>query len=78
MNTRRFVIRSGQDLARTVAESRRERGLTQAQLAARAGVERTYLAKLEAGHVVQQVDRALALLRSLGVEVTAELHAEDV
>jgi transcriptional regulator with XRE-family HTH domain len=71
MPTRKFVIRSGADLGRTVAEARLARGLTQEQLAEETGVERTYLARLEAGHSVLLIDRALSVLRRLGVEVHA-------
>jgi transcriptional regulator with XRE-family HTH domain len=77
MRTREFAIRHGEDLGRTIAEARAERGLTQEQLATRTGIERTYLARLEAGHVVQQVERALTLLRTLGVTITARLDGDD-
>jgi transcriptional regulator with XRE-family HTH domain len=73
MPTRRFLVRTGADLGRTIAEARLERGLTQAQLARRARIDRTYLARLEAGHTVQQVDRALDLLRVLGIELLATM-----
>jgi len=77
MSTRQYVIRSGEDLGRTVAEARLVRRMTQEQLADETGVERTYLARLEAGHSVQLIDRALTLLRHLGVEVHATQDIGD-
>lgn len=77
MSTRSFAIRSGRDLGATIAEARRERGLTQEQLADEIGLERTYLARLEAGKSVQLLDRALRALRQLGVEVTATQEVDD-
>jgi transcriptional regulator with XRE-family HTH domain len=48
---------------------RRAAGLTQAQLAARAGVSRQLVAAVEAGHNVPAVDAALGLARALGATV---------
>ncbi|WP_230208866.1 helix-turn-helix transcriptional regulator [Nostocoides sp. HKS02] len=70
---RQMLVRSGADLGAAVAEARRLRGQTQDQLAAAAGVERSYLAKLEAGASVLLLDRALKLLRRLGAEVVVQL-----
>ena len=70
---REIEIRRAEDLGLAVAESRLSRGLTQAQLAEEAGIERTYLAKLESGLNTILVDRALRLLRRLGARVVVEL-----
>lgn len=75
MSTPRYLIRSPQDLGRTLAEARNFRGLTQEQLARRTKVERTYVAKLEAGHTVLQVERLISQLRELGVELHATQEA---
>lgn len=56
---------------------RAARGLTQQELARDAGVERTYLARLEAGATVLLLDRALRILRRLGATVTITLPADD-
>lgn len=77
MSTRRYVIRSPEDLGRMLAEARLYRGLTQEQLASRANVGRTYLARLEAGNTVLQVERLLAMLRDLGVELHATQGPAD-
>lgn len=76
MSTRRFVVRSGADIGRTIAEARRDRGLTQADLAGKTCIERTYLARVEAGHSTIQLDRVLDLLGALGVVVTATLDID--
>ena len=74
--TQPFVVRSGSDLGAAVAEARRRAGLTQQELAERVDLDRTYLARLEAGGSVQLLDRALLLLRRLGAEVTVQLPAD--
>jgi transcriptional regulator with XRE-family HTH domain len=42
-------------------------------LAAASGVERSYLARMEAGLTVVLLDRALRVLRRLGADVVVEL-----
>lgn len=56
-------------------------GLTQAELAARAGVSRQLVASVEAGHNTPAVDAALGLARALGTtveELFAPAHGEVV
>lgn len=77
MSTRRYLIRSPEDLGRTLAEARHFRGLTQEQLARRAKVQRTYIAKLEAGNTVLQIERLMSMLRELGVELYATQESAD-
>ena len=67
------TVRSPADLGAAIALARKQRGLSQEQLAATAGVERSYLARLESGKSVLLVERALRLLRRLGAEVTVTL-----
>src|ERR1700678_1515341 len=50
-------------------DRRLECGLTQAELAARAGVSRQLVAAVEAGHNTPAVDAALGLARALGSTV---------
>jgi transcriptional regulator with XRE-family HTH domain len=66
-------IRRPQDLGLAVSEARRVAGLTQAQLSDDSGVERTYLAKLEAGLSTLLLERAIRLLRRLGARLVVEL-----
>jgi len=73
---RTWLIRSSADLGRAIADVRLERGLTQDSLAETVGVDRTYLARLEAGASVILLDRALRILRRLGAEVTVTLPQE--
>ena len=72
-NPRRWTVRAGTDLGRAVAGVRAEHGLTQQELATIAGLDRTYLARLEAGASVQFIERALRALRRMGAEVTVTL-----
>lgn len=74
---RQWSIRSGADLGRAVAGVRSERGMTQAELARLAGLDRTYLARIEAGASVQLVDRALRALRRMGATITVTFEPEQ-
>jgi transcriptional regulator with XRE-family HTH domain len=69
----RIEVRRAEDLGLAVSEARRALGMTQAQLAEGSGVERTYLAKLEAGLSTLLLDRSLRLLRRLGARLVVEL-----
>jgi transcriptional regulator with XRE-family HTH domain len=73
MSTQAYQIRSGSDLGRVVRDARADRGLTQQQVVDQLEVnfDRTRLARIEAGEGFQSLDRALNLLRRLGVEVVA-------
>lgn len=70
---RTFAVRTGRDLSRAVREARVTAGLTQEQLAQQAGLDRTYLAKMEAGLTVVLLDRIVRTLRHLGAEITVRL-----
>jgi transcriptional regulator with XRE-family HTH domain len=61
-----------------VSEARHARGLTQAQLAEQSGVERTYLAKLEAGLNTLLLDRSLRLLGRLGARLVVEIPGDVI
>ncbi|MFN0026799.1 MAG: helix-turn-helix transcriptional regulator [Acidimicrobiales bacterium] len=73
MSTRTYRVRSGADLGRVVRDARAEQGLTQQQVVDQLGLsfDRTRLARIEAGEGFQSLDRALSVLRRLGVEVIA-------
>lgn len=66
---RLYAVRRGSDLGAAVAEARRARGLTQAELAAQLGVDRTYVAAIERGRSNRLMDHLLRALRRLGAEV---------
>jgi transcriptional regulator with XRE-family HTH domain len=76
MTQRTFVARTGGDLGQAIAEIRRARGLTQRELSAALGIERTRITKLESGArstiVLEQLMRAL---RRLGATVTITFDA---
>lgn len=72
-----WVVRSPADLGRALAGIRAVRQLRQEDLATRAGIDRTYLAKLEAGASSIQLERALRALRRMGATVTITLAQSD-
>lgn len=74
---REWTIRSADDLGRAIAGVRDSRGLTQQKLSDRAGVERSYLARLETGASTLAIERALRLLRRMGATVTVTLREGD-
>lgn len=67
--SRPFRARSAQDLGVAVKHFRTLAGLSQAELAARVGLHRTYLTDLERGHVTEALERVMTLFRELGVRV---------
>lgn len=73
---RTWSVRSSADLGRAIAGARRARGLTQAELAESAGINRSYLAELEGGASTLLLERALRALRRLDATVTVTLPAE--
>lgn len=77
MATRTWNVRSTADMGRAIAEIRRERDLTQAELAAEGGLSRHWLAKLETGHSTPVLDHLLRLLRRLGATVTITFGDTD-
>jgi transcriptional regulator with XRE-family HTH domain len=79
MSTQTYRVRSGADLGRVLRDVRSERGLTQQEVIDQLGLsfDRTRLARLEAGEGLASLDRALSVLRRLGVEVTATAMATE-
>ena len=71
--TRTFIVRTGADLGRAVREARLSSSLTQEQLAQQAGIDRSYLAKIESGLSVVLLDRIVRLLRRLGADVVVTI-----
>ena len=58
----KYETRAPEDLGAAVAEFRAVRGLTQAELAERTGLHRTYLSGVESGVVPEYVRRYFTLL----------------
>jgi transcriptional regulator with XRE-family HTH domain len=73
MHTQHYRVRSGEDLGRVLRDARSARQLTQQQMVDRfeLGFDRTRLARIEAGEGFQSLNRALSVLRRLGIEVYA-------
>jgi Helix-turn-helix. len=67
-----FRVYTPASLGAAVRHYRREAGLSQAELAERAGLNRTYLSDLERGKETEHVKRLLRLLRQLDVRMTLE------
>jgi ribosome-binding protein aMBF1 (putative translation factor) len=79
MSTQTYRESSGADLGRVVRDARSERGLTQQQVIEQLGLnfDRSRLARIEAGEGFQSLDRALSVLRRLGVEMIAIIPTTD-
>lgn len=67
-----FRIYTPASLGQAIRHYRHQSGLTQAELADRVGLDRTYLSRLESGGETQQLRRILAILRELGVKASLE------
>lgn len=67
-----FRIYAPASLGDAIRHYRTEAGLTQAQLAEMAGLQRSYLSELESGKETEQVKRVLRVLRQLGVRMTLD------
>lgn len=70
---RRWVVRSGADIGRAIADMRAARNLTQEDLAGKTGITRAYIAKLETGRSVSLLEHLLRILRRLGATVTISM-----
>ncbi len=70
-----FRVYSAGSIGAAIRHYRTEAGLTQAELAERCGITRTYLSGLEQGSETEQLKRILAILSALGVR--ASLRHED-
>ena len=57
------------ELGGALARARRDAGLTQQELADRAGFDRAYLSRMESGLATEQVQRLFLVLRALHLEL---------
>ena len=73
---RPFRVNDARSLGTALRQYRKEAGLTQAQLADIAGIERSYLSRLENGLETEQLRRLLAILSKLGLRITIERRDE--
>jgi transcriptional regulator with XRE-family HTH domain len=67
-----FRIYTPASLGAAIKHYREEAGISQAELAARSGLNRTYLSELERGKETEQLRRLLRVLRQLGVRMTLQ------
>jgi transcriptional regulator with XRE-family HTH domain len=67
-----YRIYTAEALGAAIRHYRNEAGLSQADLAERSGLNRTYLSNLESGKETEQVRRILRVLRQLGVRMTLD------
>jgi transcriptional regulator with XRE-family HTH domain len=69
---RPFRLYSASSIGPAIRHYRKQAGLTQAQLADMAGLNRSYVAELERGKETEQLRRILRLLKLLGVRTTLQ------
>lgn len=67
-----YRVYTPESLGAAIRHYRTEAGLSQAQLAEKAGLNRTYLSNLESGKETEQIRRILRVLRQLGVRMTLD------
>ena len=67
-----YRVYNAKSLGDAIRHYRREAGISQAQFAETAGLNRTYLSNLESGKETEQVRRLLRVLRQLGVRMTLD------
>jgi len=63
-------VYNAKGLGAAVRHFRQEAVFTQAELAAQAGVQRTYVSKLENGDMSEQLDRLIRMLKLMGARIT--------
>ncbi|GAB5542884.1 MAG: helix-turn-helix domain-containing protein [Sandaracinaceae bacterium] len=70
-------VTSAEDFGALVRERRRERGLSQQQLAAKVGVSRQWIVQVESGKPRAEVGLMLRVLNALDLVLRVEPRAED-
>lgn len=66
---RQWRVSNSSELGSALAEVRRGRGATQADIAEQIGVDRTYVARMETGLSTRYMQRIFAILRDAGFEL---------
>ncbi|WP_233570933.1 helix-turn-helix domain-containing protein [Nocardiopsis sp. Huas11] len=72
-----FTLTGWSKLGGLVRDARMSKGLSQAALAARANVARSWLARVEAGHRGAELEPLLRLLAALDLTLTLRSNAEE-
>ena len=65
-----FVVRGSGSFGPAIREFRHRRGLTQAELAERANLHRSYLSSIEAGVTTEALKSLMRTLNALDLEIT--------
>lgn len=71
-----MVIADAKTLGEQIRTARKAQGLTQEQLAASAGAGTRFIRELERGKPTIQLEKALAVLKMLGLELTVSSLSE--
>ncbi|MDO6462461.1 helix-turn-helix domain-containing protein [Granulosicoccaceae sp. 1_MG-2023] len=72
-----MFIRSSRELGEAIRQARRRQGLTQAALAARAGVRQALISDLETGVTRARLDTILTVLGALQLDLTLAPRRDD-
>lgn len=72
---KRLVLQTAAQLPAHLRSLRKARGMTQAQLGARIGLDQTRIAKIERDPAVVSVGQLMQLLNALGVRVVLDADA---
>lgn len=68
-----FNVQTPASLGIAIRHFRTQAHLSQADLANKAGIHRSYLSALEGGHETEYLQRVFRLLKQLGVKMTLEM-----
>jgi HTH-type transcriptional regulator/antitoxin HipB len=75
---KKCIIRSPQDLGEAIAQARRQRGLSQRQLAAEFGVTQAWISRVEQGYPRTWIGQVLRLAVHLGLELQLGSDSSEV
>lgn len=69
-----LIIRSSKQLGNIIRTKRRQRGITQTQLAGLTGLRQELISKTETGHEGTKLSTVFALFGALGLELAVEMR----
>ena len=71
------MVRSAQDLGALISQARRQRGLSQRQLAADFGVTQAWISRVEQGYQKTWIGQVFRLAVYLGIELCTVSNASE-
>ena len=71
-----MIVRNARDIGSLVSTERKRQGLTQADLAGLSGVGVTFLSQLENGKGTAEIDKVLAVVATLGIDLVTRKRGE--